>query len=75
MRGDGGGASSAITVSARELVVRGAAGAGLGRGRAVAQLLRAGLLAHEQLANPKPCSIWPRARREDRRAHGRLMCV
>ena len=33
MRDDGEGALSAITVSSRELMVRGAAGAGLGRGR------------------------------------------
>ena len=49
MRDDGGGALSAITVSSRELAVRGAAGAGLYHGRAAAQLQRAGLLAHELL--------------------------
>ena len=38
---------SAITVSSRELVVRGAVGAGLSRGRAAAQVQRAGLLAHD----------------------------
>ena len=56
MRDDGGGALSAITVSSRELVVRGAAGAGLSRGRAAAQLQRAGLLAHELLGllHPAP---------------------
>ena len=59
MRDDGGGALSAITVSSRELVVRGAAGAGLGRGRAAAQLQRAGLLAHEPLC---VCVERPRAR-------------
>ena len=56
MRDDCGGALSAITVSSRELVVRGAAGVGLGRGRAAAQLQRAGLLAHELLGllHPAP---------------------
>ena len=67
MRGDGGGASSAITVSSRELVVRGAAGAGLGRGRAVAQLLRAGLLAHELLGLQHPAPGAAAAPRTDGR--------
>ena len=59
MRDDGGGALSAITVSSRELVVRGAAGAGLCHGRAAAQLQRAGLLAHELLGLLHPCvCVW-----------------
>ena len=70
MRDDGGGALSAITVSSRELVVRGAAGAGLGPGRAAAQLLRAGLLAHELLGLLHPAPGAARVLR--RRAHGRL---
>ena len=49
MQDDGVGASSAMTVSPRGLVVRDSAGAGRGRGRAAAGLLRAGLLAQELL--------------------------
>ena len=72
MRDDGGGALSAITVSSRELVVRGAAGAGLGRGRAAAQLQRAGLLAHELLGLLHPA---PGAARVLRRRVCVCMCM
>ena len=71
MRDDGGGALSAITVSSRELVVRGAAGAGHCHGRAAAQLQRAGLLAHELLGL---LHLAPGAARVQRRwAHGPLL--
>ena len=54
MQDDGEGALSAITVSSRELMVRGAVGAGLSRGRAAARVQRAGLLAHELLGLQHP---------------------
>ena len=58
MRDDGEGALSAITVSSRELIVRGAAGAGLGRGRVCAERPRQLLLHPLQKAIPTS-SRWP----------------